>query len=97
MTGHDYDVVIVGAGPVGGHLGHILSEQGLHVLMLEEHREIGKPFQCAGLVTPSAMNRVNLHHTILSDVWGARIHSPQGRPVEIGEPSILRTHVVCRK
>jgi len=97
MPSHDYDVVIVGAGPVGGHLGHILSEQGLHVLMLEEHREIGKPFQCAGLVTPSAMNRVNLHHTILSDVWGARIHSPQGRPVEIGEPSILRTHVVCRK
>ena len=97
MSGYDYDVVIVGAGPVGGHLGRILSEKGLHVLMLEEHREVGKPFQCAGLVTPSAMNRVNLHHSILTDVWGARIHSPQGRPVEIGDPSILRTHVVCRK
>ncbi|MEE2747337.1 MAG: geranylgeranyl reductase family protein [Candidatus Thermoplasmatota archaeon] len=97
MTGHDYDVIIVGAGPVGGHLGRILSEQGLHVLMLEEHKEIGKPFQCAGLVTPSAMDRVGLHHSILSDVWGARIHSPGGRPVEIGEPSKIRTHVVCRK
>ena len=97
MTGHDYDVIIVGAGPVGGHLGRVLSENGLHVLMLEEHKEVGKPFQCAGLVTPSAMNRVNLHHTILSDVWGARIHSPGGRPVEIGQPSKIRTHVVCRK
>ena len=94
MTGHDYDVIIVGAGPVGGHLGRILSERGLEVLMLEEHQEIGKPFQCAGLVTPSAMNRVDLHDTILSDVWGARIHSPMGTRVEIGEPSILRTHVV---
>ncbi len=97
MTGHDYDVIIVGAGPVGGHLGRVLSENGLDVLMLEEHKEVGKPFQCAGLVTPSAMNRVGLHHTILSDVWGARIHSPGGRPVEIGDPSKIRTHVVCRK
>ncbi len=97
MGGHDFDVIIVGAGPVGGHLGHKLSANGLKVLMLEEHREIGKPFQCAGLVTPSAMDKVNLHHTILSDVYGARIHSPGGRPVEIGEPSIIRTHVVCRK
>jgi geranylgeranyl reductase family protein len=97
MTGHDYDVIIVGAGPVGGHLGRILSENGLHVLLLEEHKEIGKPFQCAGLVTPSAMDRVGLNHSILSDVWGARIHSPGGRPVEIGQPSKVRTHVVCRK
>ena len=49
MPAHDYDAIIVGAGPVGGHLGRVLSEHGLHVLMLEEHREIGKPFQCAGL------------------------------------------------
>ena len=94
MSGHDYDVIVVGAGPVGGHLGRILSERGLHVLLLEEHKEIGKPFQCAGLVTPSAMNRVGLHDSVLTDVWGARIHSPQGIRVEIGEPSILRTHVV---
>jgi len=97
MPAHDYDAIIVGAGPVGGHLGRVLSEHGLHVLMLEEHREIGKPFQCAGLVTPSAMQRVELHNTILSDVWGARIYSPGGSPVEIGQPTDIRTHVVCRK
>ena len=89
MPAHDYDVIIVGAGPVGGHLGRTLSEQGLHVLMLEEHREIGKPFQCAGLVTPSAMKRVDLYNSILTDVWGARMYSPGGRPVEIGEPSVV--------
>ena len=36
MSGHDYDVIVVGAGPVGGHLGRVLSERGLHVLLLEE-------------------------------------------------------------
>ena len=38
MPAHDYDAIIVGAGPAGGHLGRILSEHGLHVLMLEELR-----------------------------------------------------------
>lgn len=96
--GHvQYDVVIVGAGPVGGHLGRILSESDLSVLILEEHLAVGKPFQCAGLVTPSAMRKVGLYNTVLSDVWGARINSPRGTSVEIGQPDLLRTHVVCRK
>ena len=97
MTGHDYDAIIVGAGPVGGHLGRILSEKGLHVLLLEEHKEIEETIPVCGLGHLSAMNRVGLHDSVLTDVWGARIHSPLGTRVEIGEPSILRTHVVCRK
>ncbi len=97
MTIQDYDVVIVGAGPVGGYLGRTLSSGGLRVLILEEHAEIGKPFQCAGLVTPSAMDRVGLQSSILSNVYGARIHSPKGTCVRIGTPDIVRTHVVCRK
>lgn len=92
-----WDVVIVGAGPVGGYLGRQLAHQGLSVLLLEEHRELGRPFQCAGLVTPDAMERVGLESTILSSVWGARINSPRGRCVEVGTPDRIRTHVVCRK
>ncbi|MEE2812379.1 MAG: geranylgeranyl reductase family protein [Candidatus Thermoplasmatota archaeon] len=97
MADVDYDVVIIGGGPIGGHLGRILSESDISVLILEEHLVIGRPFQCAGLVTPSAMARVGLYDTVLSDVWGARINSPKGTVVEIGQPDILRTHVVCRK
>ena len=50
LTSHDWDVVIVGAGPVGGHTANLLSKRGQRVLLLEEHNEIGRPFQCAGLV-----------------------------------------------
>jgi len=46
-----YDVVIVGAGPVGCRVGELLGKKGLRVLILEEHPEIGKPVQCAGLVS----------------------------------------------
>ncbi len=97
MSGHRVDVLIVGAGPVGGYLADKLASSGLSVLLLEEHKEVGRPFQCAGLVNPDAMEKVGLESTILTSVWGARIHSPKGTCVEVGEPSKIKTHVVCRK
>ena len=60
QSNHDWDVVIVGAGPVGGHTANLLVKKGHRVLLLEEHNEIGRPFQCAGLVTPNAMKQVGL-------------------------------------
>ena len=92
-----YDAIIIGAGPVGGLAGKELSNRGLNVLLIEEHGEIGRPFQCAGLVTPSAMDIVGLHETILVDVDGARMHGPKGTLVQIGTPGSVKTHVVCRK
>ena len=92
-----YDVVIVGAGPVGGRLATELSARGISTLMLEEHAEIGRPFQCAGLVNPPAMQMVGLEDTILQNVDGALIHSPSGIMVPVGKDGRVRTHVVCRK
>ncbi|NCR47400.1 MAG: NAD(P)/FAD-dependent oxidoreductase [Microcystis aeruginosa SX13-01] len=33
----DYDVVIIGGGPAGGHCGRLLSEKGYRVLLVEQH------------------------------------------------------------
>ena len=60
-----YQVVIIGAGPVGGRLATELASRGVSTLMVEEHAEIGRPFQCAGLVNPPAMQMVGLENTIL--------------------------------
>jgi len=46
-----YDIIIVGAGPVGCKVGELTARRGSKVLILEEHPEIGKPVQCAGLVS----------------------------------------------
>ncbi len=94
---HDWDVVIVGAGPVGGHTANLLAKRGQRVLLLEEHNEIGRPFQCAGLVTPNAMRQVGLYETILEEVDGALIHGPSGTLVPVGTGGTVRTYVVCRK
>lgn len=94
---HDWDVVIVGAGPVGGHTANLLAKRGQRVLLLEEHNEIGRPFQCAGLVTPNAMKQVKLYDTILEEIDGALIHGPSGTLVPVGTGGTVRTYVVCRK
>ncbi len=92
-----YDVVVVGAGPIGGYLSRRFCEHGHSVLLIEEHSEVGRPFQCAGLVNPGAMVSVGLENTVLTGIWGARIHSPSGTAVEVGDPSRIRTWSVCRK
>ena len=97
MTQQVWDVVIVGAGPIGGRCASLLSERGHSVLLLEEHSEIGRPFQCAGLVNPRAMKSVSLEDTILQEIDGALIHGPSGILVPVGERNKPRTFVVCRK
>ena len=92
-----YDAIVVGAGPVGGYLSRRLNEHGHSVLLVEEHAEIGRPFQCAGLVNPAAMDKVNMGRSVLSRIWGANIHSPHGVTVSIGDPARNRTNSVCRK
>ena len=94
---YDYDVIIIGAGPVGGYAARLLCERGLSVLMVEEHNEVGRPFQCAGLVTPSAMDAVKAYDTVVEDVDGALIHNSSGTLVPVGREGELRTYVVCRK
>ncbi|MFL2967509.1 MAG: geranylgeranyl reductase family protein [Candidatus Thalassarchaeaceae archaeon] len=88
---------MVGAGPIGGYLSKKLNDNGHSVLLLEEHDEIGRPFQCAGLVNPAAMETIGLESSILTSIWGANIHSPNGKRVSIGDPNIPRTFSVCRK
>ncbi len=46
-----YDIVIIGAGPIGCKVGELTAREGFKVLILEEHPEIGIPVQCAGLVS----------------------------------------------
>ncbi len=46
-----YDVVVIGAGPVGCKTAELIAKKGFEVLVLEEHIEVGVPVQCSGLVS----------------------------------------------
>jgi geranylgeranyl reductase family protein len=78
-----YDVVVVGGGPVGGHLASIVAGKGHRVLILEEHREIGRPLQCAGIFSPKVLKIAGFENSVLNRIKGADIHSPSGRKITI--------------
>ncbi len=46
-----FDVLVVGAGPVGLYSAKLCESLGLNVAILEEHKEIGRPKHCSGLVS----------------------------------------------
>ena len=78
-----YDAVVVGARPVGGSVAGIISKKGFNVLILEEHNDIGRPVQCAGLVTLRVFDFVDAKKTILNSIQGVNIYSPQGHKLII--------------
>ena len=78
-----FDVVIVGAGPAGGLAAQRIARKGYEVAVVEEHREVGEPIQCGGLVTPRVFDYVRCRETILGEIHGAEIFSPKGHRLRI--------------
>lgn len=46
--------------------------------MVEEHRQIGKPVQCAGLVSPRTLELAGYSGPRFQELRGASLHSPSG-------------------
>jgi geranylgeranyl reductase family protein len=45
------NIAIIGAGPLGCYCGYLLAKEGHKVNIYEEHKQIGLPIQCTGLLT----------------------------------------------
>ena len=82
-SARSFDVIVIGAGPAGGYLAGMVAAAGYEVALVEEHREIGEPIQCGGLVTPRVFEYVNCKETIIGSVHGAELYSPSGRKLVI--------------
>ena len=82
-SARSFDVVVIGAGPAGGYLAGKVAKAGYEVALVEEHREIGEPIQCGGLVTPRVFEYVSCKETIIGSVHGAELYSPSGRKLVI--------------
>jgi len=78
-----YDIAVIGAGPVGSYIAGELASFGFRVALLEEHEEVGKPVQCAGLITPRVFDITGRRIAVLNSISGARVHAPDGRTIEL--------------
>ncbi len=75
-----FDVIVVGAGPIGSLTAMQLSQKGRRVLLLEEHAVVGEPRHCTGILGREAYERFPyLPKTpIQSELQSAWIVSPSG-------------------
>ena len=72
----DFDVVVVGAGPVGSTIAYYLTNQGLNIAIIDKKRQIGYPLQCAGILSKHIFDNNHLpDEVILNNVKGAFLHS----------------------
>lgn len=85
----EYDVIVVGAGPAGSSAAKVTAEKGIRTIILEEHRAIGLPQHCSGMMhgTKSGLSKKILSvmdpRVTLSEIRVRRIYSPQGRFFDI--------------
>jgi len=72
----DYDVAIIGGGPIGSTLAYKLAKKGYKIAILDKKKEIGIPLQCAGIVSKKLMDLNEIpDNLILNGVKGAYLHS----------------------
>ena len=84
MTMTNYDVIVVGAGPVGSTYAYKMAKQGYNVGLFDMKNRIGQPLQCAGLVSTNICDTGNLPKELIENkVKGANIHSPDNTSITV--------------
>jgi geranylgeranyl reductase family protein len=88
-----FDVVIIGGSIAGNYLCYLLSHSKLKIAVIEEHKEIGLPFECAGIISKKLNKLIDLpKNIILNRVNIAKIVAPSGKYIKISgdeEPYII--------
>ena len=84
-------ISIIGAGPAGNHLAYLLAKKGQNVNVYEEHKTIGNPVQCTGLVTDSIKQILDLKEdVIVNKIKGFKVISKSNSvQINFKKPNIV--------
>ena len=95
----EYDVIVVGGGPIGSVAARYTAMNGAKTLILEDHAFIGSPVGCTGLLSTRAVSECEIDpsdSSILNSVKGAFIHPMHGDCLPI-DGKKTKAYVVSRK
>jgi digeranylgeranylglycerophospholipid reductase len=85
-------ISIIGAGPVGNYLAWQLAKKGKEVQVFEEHKSIGLPVQCTGIITPELHKAMEVKSSFTqNEIKNAIIYAPNGKSifVKFKDPDII--------
>ena len=75
-----YDVIVVGAGPVGSQVAYRLAGMGHEVVVLERKARLGEGICCTGIVGQECITSFGIDDSvILREANSARVFSPSGK------------------
>ncbi len=73
------DVVIVGGSIAGNYLASLIAGHGITIHVIEAHKEIGFPMECAGIVSGKITSLLAIpRDIILNRIKKAKVFSPDG-------------------
>jgi geranylgeranyl reductase family protein len=79
------EINVVGAGPSGCAAGARAAELGAKVTIYEEHKVVGEPVQCSGIISKRGLDAMGLDYPSVSfnRLRGAWVHLPNGEILKI--------------
>lgn len=86
----DFDLIVIGAGPAGSAAAFTAAQEGVSVLLLEEHAEIGVPVVCAeGLSRSTIEGYIQIKPEWIShELSGSIVRGPTGQAFTIEYPHV---------
>ena len=96
MSGQQYDIIVVGAGPAGSYIAHELASSGYDVAVFEEKSAPGLNICCTGIISTECFQSLDPGtDVILTKVNSARFFSPAGRCLRLQTKNV-QAYVVNR-
>jgi digeranylgeranylglycerophospholipid reductase len=80
------DIACIGGGPASAFAALEILKRGKNVEIFEEHKEIGVPTHCAGLISVSGFNKLGIkvpEECIQHKVKGSIFYSPSGHTLKV--------------
>ncbi len=80
----DYDVVVVGGGPIGAVAARSAAAAGGRTLLIEKGDGSGEPMRCAGLLSRRVLPTLGASDdSVIREIHGGVIHSPSGVEISL--------------
>jgi geranylgeranyl reductase family protein len=92
------EVAVVGAGPAGLIAAEVISSKGYITTVFEEHRMVGVPDHCAGIISVEGFDRLGIpldDRFYMNTIVGGRLYSADGTCLEIRDRK-PRAHIIDR-